>query len=243
MILLAPIAFGFEDFLTSFSINVNEQGGPSAGDIILQGYSVFNFPEVWHNMVYLASWFNLLLALIVITFVTNDFRYRTLRQNIIDGMSKWEVVWAKELIILALSIFGVIFISVLTLLIGKNPNNLNLFEGSKIILPFFLSLILYLNFAYFLSSWLKRSGLVIGLLFLYTIVIENLISIKLPDDIARFLPMNLVDNMIPNPLGKLMGKNIESDFSMLNIGACLVYIALFIFLNYRMLKRGNAAKK
>ncbi len=241
IILLAPIAFGFENIIGSVRIG-NGSKQSSMGNLILQGYSVSNFPDIWLNMAYLASWFKLLLALIVVIIVTNEYSYRTIRQNIIDGMSKWEIIWAKELIILILSLIGVILLITLTLILGNYYGDTNIFEGSGIIFSYFFSLLLYLNFAYFLSSWLKRSGFVIGMLFLYTIVIENLISFKLPDYITRFFPMNLIDKLVPNPLGKLLGKNVAYDFSLLNITVCVLYIALFITINYQMLRKGALGK-
>ncbi|MCI5055079.1 MAG: hypothetical protein MRY83_03165, partial [Flavobacteriales bacterium] len=113
----------------------------------------------------------------------------------------------------------------------------------NILVPYFLSLMLYLNFAYFLSSWLKKAGLVIGILFLYTIVIENLISWKIPDNVDRYFPINLIENLVPNPIGKIMGQDVSSDFSAINIVVAVCYILVFMALNYFMLKRGHAAKQ
>jgi len=243
IVLLAPIAFGFEDLLSSFSFNIGGKNKIPTENPLLNGYSVFNTPILWQNMVYLGSWFKILLALIVITLVTNEFKDKTLRQNIIDGMSKWEIIWAKELVILMLSIFAVFLIVLLTLLLGKPINDTNLFNGSGIVFPYFITLVLYFNFAYFLSSWLKKSGFTFGLLLLYSIVIENLVATLLPESISKLLPINLIDNMVPNPIGKILGKNIAPEFSTLNIAISISYIVLFIMLNYWLLKKGNAGKQ
>ncbi len=87
--------------------------------------------------------------------------------------------------------------------------------------------------------WLKKSGFVLGILFLYSFVLEFLISYKLPEYIAKYFPMRLIGNMIPNPLGRLIGQNVDSDSSFLNIGVCILYVALFITLNYWLLKKGR----
>ncbi|MBA3705676.1 MAG: hypothetical protein H0W84_07165 [Bacteroidetes bacterium] len=241
VILLAPIAYGCDHIVKSLL----SQGKGEEMDMVrmmLQDYSIFNFPDVWLNMAYVASCFKLFLAVVIVLLVTNEYSYRTLRQNIIDGMSKWEVIWAKELIILILSISAVILLVSLTLILGDSQSDVSLFQGSSIIFPYFISLIMYLNFAYFLSTWLKKSGFVIGILFLYSIVIETLISYKLPENIRKFLPMNLINNMIPNPLGKFMGENVVSDSSILNIAVCTLYTVAFIFLNNWMLKKGQLGK-
>ena len=126
---------------------------------------------------------------------------------------------------------------------GKNPNNKSLFDGIEIVFSNFLSVLLYLNFAYFLTTILKKSGLVIGILLLYSFVIENLIAFKLPENIADFLPIHLINNMIPNPMSKLMGNEISTDLSIANIAVSLVYISLFLGSIYLLLKRGNAGKQ
>ena len=245
VILIIPIAFYLEDFIGSFSINIGS-GEASAkqpvGNMLLGDRSIFSFPGIWHYITYLASWFKLLLAIIVITNITNEYSYKTLRQNIIDGMSKWEVIWAKELIILLLSLFTVIIIIILGLFLGVPSEEVSFFEGTSIVFTYFISLILYLNFAYFLCSWLKKTGFVIGVLFLYTLIIENLISFKLPDSITQFFPMNLIDSMVPNPLERLLGQEVVYSFSPSYIAASIAYTILFIGLIYWMLKRGHAAK-
>lgn len=243
IVLSGPIAFGVENFLTSIVNSLGEQQQPSIANLALKGYSIFNFPDVWHNLAYVANLFNILLALLVVIFVTNEFSYRTLRQNVIDGMSKWEIIWAKELVILVFSVVAVIVLTLLTLILGNYQSKINIFNGSSILFPYFVSLILYLNFVYLLSLWLKKPGLVLVILFIYTIVIENLISLKLPEYITKFFPMHLISNLIPNPLRRLIGQSIDSDLSILNIGVCALYIALFIALNYWLLNKGRALKQ
>jgi len=207
-------------------------------------YSIFNHPDVWYNITFLSTWFNTLLVIVIIIAITNDFHYKTLKQNIIDGMSKWEVILAKELVMLTISIFGVVFNIALVLTLGKDVKEVSFFEGSSILLAYFLAMMLYMNIAYFLSFWFKKSGLVLIVLLLYSWVIENIISYYLPENISPFLPIDLVSNMIPNPLKALLDTdNTSTNLSLMNISLCIAYIALFISLNYRMLKKGVAAKE
>jgi len=241
VVLLAPIAFSFDSLITSVEVNVNGQESSNLAAMLLAGFTVFDFPGIWKNMAYLGSWFKLLLALIIVIVVTNEYTYKTLRQNIIDGMSKWEVIWAKQFVIFTLGIISTLVLIVLTMILGVPKENVSLFEGSGILIAYFASLLLYLNLAYLFATWLKKAGMAIGVLFLYTLVIENLISFKIPDHINKFFPMNLIDNMVPNPLGKLIGQSGLSDFSLVNIMACICYISLFIVLNYWLLKKGHAA--
>jgi ABC-type transport system involved in multi-copper enzyme maturation permease subunit len=241
ILLLAPIAHGFDSIFKNVHIGGDSQKVNMAS-MLASGFSAFDFPGVWQNMAYLASWFKLLLAVILVIHVTNEYTYKTLRQNIIDGMSKWEVVWAKELVILCISIFATVTLILLTLILGNHKSGINYLEGFQIVIAYFISIILYLNLTFFISALLKKAGFAIAILFLYSIVIEPLITFKLPVSISRFFPLELISKMIPNPMGKMLGQDTTSDFSVLNIGIGLLYITVFIYANYWMLKKGHAGK-
>lgn len=236
-----PVALIIDKTSKSFTFgDGGEQNGPNLESM---GFSVFNFPDIWMNLAYMLSFFKILLAVIIVIHVSNEYAFRTLRQNIIDGMSKIEIIVAKELVIIIMAIFSTLMLLALALVFGKNPNNKSLFDGIEIVFSNFLSVLLYLNFAYLLTTILKKSGLVIGILLLYSFVIENLIAFKLPENIADFLPIHLINNMIPNPMSKLMGNEISTDLSIANIAVSLVYISLFLGSIYLLLKRGNAGKQ
>ena len=239
LILLAPTAYAFESILKS--VTTGDGSGSTPARIILQNYSIFNFPSIWHNISYLFGWFQLFLAIIIVSLVTNEYNFKTLSQNIADGMSKWEIIWAKELVILVLSIISVCMLILLTIMLGKKIEGTNIFEGTNVVFAYFITLVLFLNFAYFVSSWLKKSGFAIGVILLYGIV-EKIVSLKLPESVSQLLPMNLINNIIPNPFGAFLGKNVSCDLSFLNISMCVFYITLFICTNYWMLVRGHAGK-
>ena len=50
----------------------------------------FNFPYIWHFTTYIASWLKIFLAVIIVSMIANEYSYGTLKQNLIDGMSKKE---------------------------------------------------------------------------------------------------------------------------------------------------------
>jgi ABC-2 type transport system permease protein len=241
ILLLAPIANSFDSIFKNVHIG-GQNNQPNIAGMLAQGFSAFDFPKVWQNMAYLATWFKLLLAVIIVIHVTNEYTYKTLRQNIIDGMSKWEIVFAKELVIICISIFATILLVLLTIILGNHKPGINYLEGAQIIIAYFLSLIMYLNLTYFISSLLKKAGFAIAILFLYSIVIEPLIAFKLPSAVSRFFPLELLSKMIPNPMGSMLGQNVSSDFSIINIAVCVLYIALFVYLTFYLLKKGHAGK-
>src|SRR5690349_11643499 len=51
---------------------------------ILIGNRPYSFPNVWHMTSYVSSYLLFLPGLLMIIFITNEFSYKTHRQNIID---------------------------------------------------------------------------------------------------------------------------------------------------------------
>jgi len=239
LLLLIPAVFAFESFVQSVA------GGTGPDGVAIQtatpGVSIFNFPGAWHNLAYLASWFQFILVILFVILVTNEYTYKTLRQNIIDGLSAVEIIAAKEVLILFLTAVSTLMLFALTAALGKPAEGVGMFDGVVAVPAYFMSLFLFLHLAYFLSSWLKKTGLVIGMLIIYWIV-EGIAGFWLPDSVSQLLPMNVRVNMLPNPLSEMMGLEAVANVSLLNGGLCLAYAALFLGGNYWLLKHGHAAK-
>ena len=233
---ITPIVIGFEDILSSTTmIDPNTSQEIS----IFDGVSVFSYPDIWHNISYLGQAFQLLLGIVVITLVANEYRYGTLKQNLMDGLSRWDLVMSKEWVIVLLSVLSSIVLMAIVLIMGKNPGGINIWDGSIYILSYFLSCLLYLNFAFLLSVWIKRSGLTIGLLLMYSLILERLIRSGLPDSIANYFPMKVRANLIPEPFSRLIDRSIDMGLTVQTAGLSLVYIALFIGLIYMMMRKGK----
>ena len=66
----------------TFEINIADQG-------------IFNFPYIWHFNTYVASLFKLFLAVVIVSMMANEYTYGTLKQNLIDGLSKKEFILSK----------------------------------------------------------------------------------------------------------------------------------------------------
>jgi len=236
------LLFVLSSFTMDYIISQSPDNEQSAGQALLQQFSIFSFPNIWHNLAYLAGWFKLLLAVIIITLVINEFNYRTLQQNIIDGMSQWETIWAKEIIIVLLSLAATFVLTITILLLGDNAAGVPMFEGFEFVLAYFITLLLYLNFVYFLCVWIKRSGLVIAILLGYSIIVEPIITYYIADIPGNFFPMRVMSKMIPNPFGELVGINTGQENFPMYIIVSFVYCALFISGIHWFLKKGYVRK-
>lgn len=102
--LIALIA-SIEFEIGSFKLRIAEQG-------------IFNFPYIWHFNTYIASILKLFLAIIIVSMMANEYSYGTLKQNLIDGMSKKEFILSKVLTVIVFALASTIFIFILSLILG-----------------------------------------------------------------------------------------------------------------------------
>ena len=69
---------------------------------------IFSFPGIWHNVTYVAGFFKFFLAILVAILVSGEYEYRTIRQNIIDGMSRLEFFKSKIITLFLISLTAMI---------------------------------------------------------------------------------------------------------------------------------------
>lgn len=216
---------------------------------------IYDFPDIWQNTTYLASFTKILLAFIVIISVNNDLTYLTLRQNIIDGLSKWEYLMSKLGLIIVLALFSVGFLFVSGLINGYFYShvwgNFYIFDELEYLLAYGWEIIVYCTLAFLLSLLIKKSGFVIVLLFLYTIMFEPILAAILENhpnlkftfwaEFAQFLPIKSLNNLISIPFGRYILQEIQDNVSVVDfsitVGWFVLYLSLImLFLIKRDLK-------
>ena len=57
-------------------------------DFRLADQGIFNFPYIWHFNSYIAAILKFFLAVVIVSMMANEYTYGTLKQNLIDGLSK-----------------------------------------------------------------------------------------------------------------------------------------------------------
>ena len=50
----------------------------------LADMGIFNFPYIWHFNTYMASLFKFFLLLVIVSMISNEYSYKTLKQNLIE---------------------------------------------------------------------------------------------------------------------------------------------------------------
>lgn len=199
--------------------------------------SPFDFPNVWHTVTYFSSFLLFMPGLMIITSITNEYSFKTHRQNIIDGWSRSEFINIKIVLIVIISLLATLFVFLTSVFYGLLAGSTFSFEKIQFIGFYFIQALSYCMFALLIGVLIKRSGLSIGLFFLYCFIIENFLgailnnmggvkSISGPGD---FLPLNSVDNLIPFPFFRNIVQlgSLPSMYILLSLSA--VYLGLYYF--------------
>ena len=165
----------------------------------------FTFPEVFHTTAYLSSFFIFIPAIVVIMLITNEYTYKTHRQNIIDGWSRRQFLLGKFVDVLFVTILVSILFTVMSFVVGNIATEVavkNHYKEWWYILLFALQTFAQLSIAFFVGFIVRRAFIALSIFVFYFLILEpalvGIMKVKLHDT-GRFLPLELSDRMIPNP--------------------------------------------
>ncbi|BAV10360.1 hypothetical protein FLA_6422 [Filimonas lacunae] len=202
--------------------------------------SPFQFPEIWHTVALIASYLLFLPSLIVIISTTNEFNFKTHRQNVIDGLSRTEFIYGKMLLILVLSVAFTIVLFLTGVVFGlSEAYSYFSMENSSQLYYSFIQCISYTSLALLLSLLLKRSGLTIALFFTYVFLIENILVLLINrfatgdplEGPGYYLTLDPTDKLVPIQMfQKALQKNFLPPVANLLIAAHCYIILYFVLI-------------
>lgn len=222
---------------------------------------IFNFPYIWHFTTYIAAILKFFLAIVIVSMMANEYSYGTLKQNLIDGMSKQEFVLSKFLTVVLFAFTSTVFVFVMSLILGYSFSSYTeigiVFSNMEYLLAYFFKLVGFFSFCLFLGVLIKRSAFAIGFLFVWNIIegiAKGVLTFKIfpknetAANIMQFFPLESMSNLIVEPFTKLsLIKNIKTtigatdvkDYNVhfYSILIVLVWTAIFIFLSYRIIQK------
>jgi ABC-2 type transport system permease protein len=206
---------------------------------------LYHFPDVWQNLVYISGFFKIVLAIMVVISITNEYQYRTIRQNIIDGMSRWEFLKSKILTNVLFSLMSVSMIFVIALVTGMiySPelNMAAIFSDLEFFPAYFLEIFAFLSYALMLGIFVQRSGLTIILLLL-SHMIEAIIKVNIHDPVRwlrDIFPMQSISNLVSLPFARYAFQEIQDYVALTAVLIALVWTFLFNYFAYLRLKKSD----
>lgn len=222
---------------------------------------IFNFPFIWHFNTYIAAILKFFLAIVIVSMMANEYSYGTLKQNLIDGMSKKELVLSKFLTVVAFALASTVYVFVMSLILGLCFSSYTevsiIFSDLEYVLAFFVKLTGFFSLCLFLGILVKRSAFAIGFLLVLSIaegIAKGVLTFKIfPDSpiagyITQFFPLEAMSNLIVEPFSRLsLVKTIGSQIGVENtkdygvtfttILIVLGWIVVLNLLSYKILKK------
>ena len=221
---------------------------------------IFNFPYIWHFNTFVAALLKIFLAIIIVSMMSNEYTYKTIKQNLIDGLSKKEFIASKFLTVVLFSIVSTVFVAVISLILGSIYSDYTewgiVFTDLRFLVAYFIKLVGFFSFCLFIGILVKRSAFALGFLILWQMFegfTRGMIRWKLfdgetTDAIMGFFPLNAMFNVLKEPFSRLsavqsvanqIGEEIALDYgtSLLDMGIVLAWTAIFIWGSYRILKK------
>jgi ABC-type transport system involved in multi-copper enzyme maturation permease subunit len=254
--------FGY--FLLIFSIailsTINVEFGPIKFNLAEQG--IFNFPYIWHFNTFIIALLKIFFAIVIVAMIGNEYSYKTIKQNLIDGMSKGEFLKSKVYTIAAFVGISTLLVFFISLILGGIYSDYNefqiIFSELEYLLAYAVKLFGFFSFCLFLAILIKRSAFALGFLAFWQVFegiaygllrwrLSDLIPQLSAEQVIKFFPLQSIGNLITEPFTRLsaiqniadqLGEGFTKDYgvSFLNITVVLVWSALFIWGSYSLLK-------
>jgi len=236
--------------------------GPIKFHLAEQG--IFNFPYIWHFNTFIASTFKFFLLLVIVSMMANEYSNKTLKQNLIDGLSKKEFILSKFYTVIIFALVSTIFVFVVSLILGLIYSDYNeipiIFSDLEYLFAFFIKLVAFFSFGLLMGILVKRSAFAVGAILVWFFAesfFKGFLYWKFKDadhtsdrvnEFTQFLPLESMANLIKEPFSRLnavqsvakqVGENFKFDYDVhwYQIVIVLIWTFIFIYLSYFILKK------
>lgn len=208
-------------------------------NFLTTGLPIFDFVDIWQNLAWLATIFKWIPAFIIILSITLEYSQKTIKQNIIDGLSKKEFLLSKIALVVIISIGSALLLLVLGLMLGMLYSPVKEFnyilENIAFVGGYGLEVFVFLCMAMFFAFFIQKSGVTIILFLLYTAFFEPILTQLLNLNYHRqvwYFPVEAINRIIRFPFSKYVLEHVEDKILVTDVFVALGWGAIFILLSY-----------
>lgn len=227
----------------------------------LADQGIFNFPFIWHFNSYIAAVLKLFLAIVIVSMMANEYSNRTLKQNLIDGLSKREFVVSKFLTVVLFSLISTLFLFIVSIILGFSFSDYTeigiVFSDMEYLIAYFIKLLGFFAFCMFLGILIKRSAFALGFLFIWWIfenILNGVLTWKIfrdsdiAENIMQFFPLAAMSNLVVEPFSRLgfiqtaadqIGSELNKDYGVhwYQLLIVIAWTFIFVYLSFYLLKK------
>jgi ABC-type transport system involved in multi-copper enzyme maturation permease subunit len=206
------------------------------------GLPLFDFVDIWQNMAYITFLFKFILAFVVIISICQEYSLRTIRQNMIDGLSRREYVVSKLGLIAVLSLLAGVLLLIIGFWLGmmyspvKSPEFI--FQSIGFVPAYAFECFCFLTFALFVATLIRKTGFTIVLFSLYALVMEPILTtyMKYEAEVATwYFPVRAINNLIEVPFGKYIFREVQDYVAIQDLAIAGAWAGIFIWLSYLLI--------
>ncbi|GAA4317557.1 ABC transporter permease [Flaviaesturariibacter amylovorans] len=205
MLVIVALAYPGMNYVLYTSGYKDQLEDPQMGPLLKMLNNPFAFPDAWQTVAFISSVFVFLPSVLVIMFITNEYTYKTHRQNIIDGWSRSQFMTSKVIDVAIVSLVVTLLYTGTALMIGTlntDGSGKYFYEGSRYIGLFFLQTFSQLSFAHLIAFIVRKAFLALGAFLFYYFPLEPYLvamAKKHAGGIGEYLPLEISDRLIPYP--------------------------------------------
>ena len=126
---------------------------------IVIGSRPYSFPAVWQMTSYVSSYLLFLPGLLLIIFITNEYSFKTHRQNIIDGWSRKDFISVKLVLAVIVAFISTLMVFFTALSFGLSSGSAFNYDKVYYLGYFFIQTLSYSMVALLFSILFKRGAL------------------------------------------------------------------------------------
>lgn len=233
-IILTPVMyFIFQNF------TVNIQGD----DLKVAEAFLFNIESVWEITTFFSSYLVWLFVFIIVSITADDLRHNIWKQHVIEGLNRNQLITSKIVLILILAFFGSLITGIVAFITLLDSGVVFVMADLKVILDISARYFLYLTAIMILSLLvvilIKSSGLTIIMLLGWFWIAEPIIRWIDKSEFTQYLFANSFNDLITNPISKLMEL---PDFQLASehaIIATVVWIGVILGLTFLKVNKSD----
>ena len=222
--------------------NVIDKADPTG---LIASSSPYDFSHTWQTTSYVSGFLLLLPGLLLILLITNEFTFRTHRQNIIDGINREDFINVKIVMALIAAVGATLIVIITGLIFGFGSGSSFSLDRFDSVGYFFLKAVSYNMIALLFAVLVRKTGFAIGLFFIY-MGFENILSAMLQGlsmklkatsgfdigNMGDYLPMNASDGLLHFPENTITNmannaKIMPHDYMSVSLILALVYLLIF----------------
>lgn len=208
-----------------------------------QDFPIFNYTDIWHNLAFLYKIITPLLCIIVIVNIGQEWEEKTMRQNVIDGLSRTQYFFSKTLLLILLACLSTGLLLILGLILGgafSDHISWSAVTGHMdFLFAYFLHVFLHLCMAALFINLFRRVGvtIVIFLIYIYALepiglgILSYLEHQEVIPEVSHLLPMSASRNLLPVPFGKYVFQWTPEHVTFRSVWPAVMWLVFALGLN------------